>query len=128
MNKIRQITLFVFSLFFLFISTNCAQKDNSNSITVQQFKEKLKIDKDLIVLDVRTPEELIGPLGKIDSVINIPVQVLEQRITELAPYKDKEIIVICRTQNRSAVAVSILEKNGYKAKNVLGGMTEYRKK
>ena len=95
---------------------------------MQQFKEKLKIDKDMIVLDVRTPEELIGPLGKIDSVINIPVQVLEQRITELEPYKDKEIIVICRTQNRSAVAVSILEKNGYKAKNVLGGMTEYRKK
>lgn len=82
----------------------------------------------MIVLDVRTAEELIGPLGKIDSAINIPVQVLEQRITELEPYKDKEIIVICRTQNRSAVAASILEKNGYKAKNVLGGMTEYRKK
>ena len=127
MNKIRQITLFAFSLFFLFISTNCAQPDNSNSITVQQFKEKLKIDKDMIVLDVRTPEELIGPLGKIDSAINIPVQVLEQRITELEPYKNKEIIVICRTQNRSAVAVSILEENGYKAKNVLGGMTEFRK-
>jgi rhodanese-related sulfurtransferase len=81
----------------------------------------------MIVPDVRTPEELIGPLGKINSAINIPVQVLEQRITELEPYKNKEIVVICRTQNRYAVAVSILEKNGYKAKNVLGGMMQFRR-
>jgi rhodanese-related sulfurtransferase len=94
---------------------------------MQQFKEKLKNDKEIIVLDVRTEEELAGPLGKIEKAIKIPVQVLEQIITVLEPYKDKEIFVICRTQNRSAVAVSILQKNGYKAKNVLGGMAEFRK-
>jgi rhodanese-related sulfurtransferase len=92
-----------------------------------QFREKLKSDKQIIVLDVRTEEELAGTLGKIEKAINIPVQVLEQRITELELYKDKEINVICRTQNRSAVAVNILQKNGYKAKNVLGGMAEFRK-
>lgn len=94
---------------------------------MQQFKEKLKNDKQIIVLDVRTEEELAGPLGKIEKAINIPVQVLEQRITELEPYKDKEIFVICRTQNRSAVAVGILQKNSFNAKNVLGGMVEFRK-
>ena len=110
-----------------FTSTNFSQQDQSSTITMQQFKEKLKNDKQIIVLDVRTEDELAGPLGKIEKAINIPIQVLEQRINELEPYKDKEIIVICRTQNRSAVAVSILQKNGYKAKNVLGGMTEFRK-
>ena len=110
-----------------FTSTNFAQQDQSSTITMQQFKEKLKNDKQIIVLDVRTEEELAGPLGKIDNAINIPIQVLEKRINELEPYKDKEITVICRTQNRSAVAVNILQKNGYKAKNVLGGMVEFRK-
>jgi rhodanese-related sulfurtransferase len=109
-----------------FTSTNFSQQDQSNSITMQQFKEILKYDKEIIVLDVRTEEELAGPLGKIEKAIIIPIQVLEQRINELEPYKDKEIIVICRTQNRSAVAVNILQKNGYNAKNVLGGMTAYK--
>lgn len=113
-------------IFFLFLSMlGCAQQNQSNSITMEQFKEKLKNDKDLIVLDVRTPEEVAA--GKIENAINIPVQVLEQRINELKSYKGKEILVICRTQNRSAVAVDILKQQGYNAKNVLGGMNEFVK-
>ena len=107
-------------------SLNSAQQDQSNSITMQQFREKLENDKEIIVLDVRTEEELAGPLGKIEKTINIPIQVLEQRITELEPYKDKEIFIICRTQNRSALEVSILQKNSYNAKYVLGGMAAYK--
>ncbi len=113
-------------MFFLFLSAmGCAQQNQSSSITMEQFKEKLKNDKELIVLDVRTPEEVAA--GKIENAINIPVQVLEQRINELKPYKSKEILVICRTQNRSAVAVDILKQQGYNAKNILGGMNEYVK-
>jgi rhodanese-related sulfurtransferase len=124
MNKIR----FEFIvLFLIFTSISVAQQISSNSISMQEFKDLLKSNKSIVLLDVRTPEELAGPLGKIDQAINIPVQNLEQRINELKSYKDKEIIVICRTQNRSAVAVNILLQNGYKAKNVLGGMVEFRK-
>ena len=94
---------------------------------MQEFKEKLKNDKEMIVLDVRTPQELVGPLGKIDKAINIPVQELEKRIYELKDYKDKEIAVICRSGNRSVLGTQILIKNGFKAKNVLGGMKEYIK-
>lgn len=125
MNKIKTLITIV----FLFLSSfACAQQDQSNSITMEQFKEKLKSDKDLIVLDVRTAEELAGPLGKIENAINIPVQVLEQRVDELEKYKDKEIFVICRTQNRSPIGASILTAKGYKAKYVLGGMTVYNQK
>ncbi len=93
-----------------------------------EFKEKLKSDNNIVVLDVRTSEEFIGPLGKVESSINIPVQVLDQRINELEKFKDKEIIVICRTQNRSAVAVEYLKRAGFNAKNVLGGMVEFSKR
>jgi rhodanese-related sulfurtransferase len=125
MNKIR----FEFIVFVLiFTSISFAQQISSGSISMKEFKDLIKSNKPIILLDVRTPEELAGPLGKIDHAINIPIQNLEQRIDELKSYKDKEIIVICRTQNRSAVAVSILQKNGYKAKNVLGGMTAYKEK
>lgn len=124
MNKALNIFL---GLFLVITSIACAQQNQSSSITMKDFKERLATDKNLVILDVRTPEELVGPLGKIDNAINIPIQNLEQRIDELKSYKDKEILVICRTQNRSAVAINILQTKGYKAKNVLGGMTEFRK-
>lgn len=107
-------------------SLGCAQQDTANSMTMEQFKLKLQNDKELIVLDVRTPEEAVT--GMIKNAINIPVQVLEQRINELEKYKDKEIAVICRTQNRSSVAASILKEKGYNVKYVLGGMSAYNQK
>ncbi|MEO8230868.1 MAG: rhodanese-like domain-containing protein [Ignavibacteriota bacterium] len=124
----NQIKNFIILSVILLSVIGCAQHNPSNSYTMEQFKEKLKSDKELIVIDVRTPEELAVPLSKIDGAINIPLQVLESRISELEKYKDKEIAVVCRTQNRSSVAASILSKNGYNAKYVLGGMTAFRQK
>lgn len=98
------------------------------SITVDDFIQKLAKDTNAVVLDVRTPAELAGPLGKIEKAINIPIQELPQRINELKPYKDKQIYVICRTQNRSFASSQFLNKNGFKTVYVLGGMTEYHKK
>jgi rhodanese-related sulfurtransferase len=97
------------------------------SITVSQLRSEMKSDSSLIVLDVRTPPELSGPLGKIDGVINIPLQTLDKRMDELEKYKDKKIAVICRTGHRSKIASGMLAKNGYNVENVQGGMTEYRK-
>ena len=122
----KQIKFLIIYIFLLSTFFSNAQQDQPNSITIKQFKEKLENDKEIIVLDVRTEQELSGPLGKIEKSINIPVQVLEQRLTELEPLKNKEMVVICRTQNRSALAVDILQKKGYKAKYVLGGMTAFK--
>ena len=124
----NQLKNFIVLSIVLLSAISCAQQNPSNTYTMEQFKEKLKSDKELIVLDVRTPEELAGPLSKIDGAINIPLQVLESRISELEKYKNKEIAVVCRTQNRSSVGASILSKNGYNAKYVLGGMTAFRQK
>ena len=120
------LKIFIVTVFLSLSSFACAQQDQSNSVTMEQFKERLKNDKDIIVLDVRTPEEVAA--GKIENAINIPVQVLDQRVEELEKYKDKEIAVICRTQNRSSAAASFLKKKGYNVKYVLGGMTVFYQK
>lgn len=108
----------------------CAQTiPPEDNITVKELKTQIKENPDLIILDVRTPKELDGPLGKIDGVINIPVNELEHRVNELDKYKDKEMAVICRTGHRSSIATKILLKNGFtKVENVEGGMTAYRAK
>ncbi|RJP60715.1 MAG: rhodanese-like domain-containing protein [Ignavibacteriales bacterium] len=109
------------------ITTSCAQRPNVPSITIEEFIEKIETDTSLVILDVRTPQELVGPLGKIESVINIPVQELSDRVSELEKYKGKNIAVICRTGNRSTFATKILIENGHEAENVLDGMVKYRK-
>ena len=125
----RLIGFFVAAL-ILSNFTACAQTaPPENDISVKELKQQIKDNPDLVILDVRKPKELNGSLGKIDGVINIPVQELEKRIDELDKYRNKEIAVICRTGHRSGIATKILLKNGFtKVENVEGGMTAYRKK
>jgi len=120
---IRILTmLFLVVLFF----NACAQKDLETTMSVIQLKKQLQTDSSLVVLDVRTPAELESSLGKIDGVINIPLHELEGRMEELETYRDFQIAVICRSGRRSGKATEILTKNGFNAKNVVGGMIEYR--
>ena len=119
--------LMFLSIFSSLNFLGCAQQDKDSIMTVQELKKLMKDDSTLVILDVRTPAELVGPLGKIDNVINIPIQELESRVGELSEFKDKEIAVICRSGNRSNTGMRILRENGFNAKNVLGGMIEYKR-
>ncbi|GMU87720.1 MAG: hypothetical protein AMXMBFR48_29610 [Ignavibacteriales bacterium] len=103
-----------------------AQSKPEKNMSVEELKQAIKSDKNLIILDVRTPGELTGNLGQIDGVVNIPVQELEARVDELTEYKGKKIAVICRSGNRSVPATNLLLKNGHDAYNVPGGMIAWR--
>ena len=46
------------------------QSNDQNSMSINDFKDKLKSDTSLVVLDVRTPAELTGDLGKIAKAVN----------------------------------------------------------
>lgn len=119
-------------LFVLFITLSLNMFAQSSSdvptISVDEFINNIEKDSSVIILDVRTPAELSGPLGKIDKAINIPIQELPERINELKPYKEKLIYVICRTQNRSYASSQFLNKNGFNTVCVIGGMTEFHNK
>ncbi len=85
-------------------------------------KQALSMNKQgALLLDVREPAEysaLHAPNAKL-----IPLGQLSARLQEIAEYKDKPIVVICRSGRRSAIAVSQLQEAGYKqASNVKGGM------
>jgi rhodanese-related sulfurtransferase len=125
MSLLNSVTI-AFALLGFGLS-GCAKAGNKpETITAGQLKQEIKNDTSLVILDVRNPEELSGPLGHIDGVVNIPVQELESRIGELDKYKGRNIAVICRSGHRSSMAQEIIGKHGIKAKNVKGGMTAYR--
>lgn len=88
-----------------------------------------KEHENLIILDVRQPSELTGPLGAIDSAINIPLSQLPEGFASQHPEKDTPIVILCRTQNRSTAAYRMLKTAGYNNLYVLyGGMSRYEHK
>lgn len=80
-----------------------------NDVTVAEAKALIEGKPDMVILDVRTPSEFDD--GHIEGAINIPVDYLAGRLDELN--KDDELLVYCRTGNRSARAVGILDDNGF---------------
>ncbi len=80
--------------------------------------EKKRLGEDFLLLDVRTPQE--NTMQAIEGSYLIPIQELGYRLEELP--KDKEIVVYCRTGNRSAHACSYLAGMGYHVKNLEGGI------
>ncbi len=127
MNRQKYFLPLLFLILITLFSCNVAQEKDNFNLTAEELITVMKSDSDLIILDVRTPPELVGQHGQIKGVINIPVQVLETRINELDKFKDKNIAVICRSGNRSVNGTKILLQNGFKAKNVIGGMKAYNK-
>jgi len=82
----------------------------------------------IVLLDVRTKEEYEGKAnpdyGTIKGAINIPVQELPQRLSELEKYKGKEILVYCSHSHRSPQAAYLLTQEGFdKVVNMAGGMS-----
>ena len=91
------------------------------TITVEELKRRMDAGEELHLVDVREPHEnedfniggTLLPLGMIQSM----------QIDEIEDLKDKEVILYCRSGNRSGMAAMFLETMGFKdTKNLLGGM------
>lgn len=95
--------------------------------TVEEIKARMDAGEKLNILDVREPYEnaefniggILLPLGKIQSM----------QVDDIERLKNEEVIIYCRSGNRSGQACQILEMAGFKnAKNLVGGMLEWRDK
>jgi rhodanese-related sulfurtransferase len=80
------------------------------------------VEKGARLLDVRTSEEFAR--GHLPGAVNIPVQELDRRMSELEP-KDRPIVVYCRSGNRSGRAARMLKDAGYVSVHDLGAMTRW---
>jgi rhodanese-related sulfurtransferase len=76
-------------------------------------------DPALVVLDVRTPEEYAA--GHVPGAVNVPHDQVEARIAELAPLRDKDVVVYCRSGKRAGMALGVLEKAGFRKLGHLEG-------
>lgn len=82
-------------------------------------------DKPLL-LDVRNPDEVSASRIHDDATV-IRLQELQQRVEELAPHKQRKIIVHCRLGQRSLRAAEFLRSRGYDAWSMAGGIEAYER-
>jgi len=97
------------------------------NISPEEVKERLDKGEKLHLVDVRQPEETaeynIGgialPLGNIQNI----------QIEDLENLKNEEVILYCRSGNRSGIAATLLDQMGFSnTKNLTGGMLAWREK
>jgi rhodanese-related sulfurtransferase len=82
--------------------------------------------KNALVLDVREESEFAD--GHVLNSKNVPLSKLKTRIGELEKYRERPIVVICRSGQRSASACILLGKQGFaQAYNLNGGVLAWQK-
>jgi len=102
--------------------TAAAEVDGIPQVSVEELQARMK-KGDVFVLDVREPHE--AQIATIGAPL-IPVGSLESRLAELAPHKNEEIFVHCKTGGRSQKAAQILKAAGFThVSNVQGGITAW---
>ncbi len=97
------------------------------NITSEEVKKRLDAGEKLNLIDVREPHEnaefniggLLLPIGKIQSM----------QIDDIEDLKNEEVILYCRSGNRSGISASILDQLGFtNTKNLVGGMLGWQEK
>lgn len=89
-------------------------------ITVPDAQKRYTQDQ---ILDVREGFEVAE--GMIPGALHIPMSQLGSRLGDLD--KDRPIIVVCRSGNRSAAVADALNQAGYTADTMAGGMTAWQR-
>jgi rhodanese-related sulfurtransferase len=81
--------------------------------------------EDAMVLDVREQSEWLD--GHISKAKHIPLGQLKNRLADLDKFKNKPIVAVCRSGNRSGRACGILKKAGFEnVHNLSGGMMAWQ--
>jgi rhodanese-related sulfurtransferase len=96
------------------------QFPNIKKLSSQELDQLLDKHPDTLLLDVRESDEATRN-GSFKGAIHIPLDQLEQRLSELP--KDRVILPFCNRGGRGSKAADLLEKRGYKIAGATGVQT-----
>lgn len=98
------------------------------TLSIEDLNERLLRNDELLLLDVRSDADYQGELGHIADSLNIPLEGLESRLSELTPYQENTVALICTMDCRSKKAAQLLTKQGFADVHVVaGGMKQWNK-
>ena len=123
--------VFLLMVTMIFISASCDKKASDSIIRMSGSElesilaDKVEI-KNYLIIDVREDDEYRA--GHVPYAINISFQELEKRISEISDWKEKNVVVICRSGRRSRIAAETLVRLGFKKVFDADGVIKYNYK
>lgn len=102
-------------------------KSRIREVTQDELRQWMADGKDMILLDVREPNDHVH--SRIEGSTNIPRGVIELEIDETAPDRNKTIVTYCGGGGRSALAADVLQQMGYTdVYSLQGGYKQWKEK
>jgi uncharacterized membrane protein YdjX (TVP38/TMEM64 family)/rhodanese-related sulfurtransferase len=99
---------------------------NVGWIEASELMPRLDAAEAVAIVDVRRADEFAGPLGHIADARNVPLDELPGRAGELASLSETPVVLVCKTDRRSARAAALLAAAGFRHVLVLrGGMVSW---
>lgn len=92
-------------------------------IETMELQQRLAAGMPLVIVDVRQPEEFAAPPGHLPGAVNMPLGELAQHTSDLTARK-QPIVVVCKTDRRSARAATEMLAAGLRDVVVLRGGTD----
>lgn len=102
---------------------------NANRTPIQELDpleaSRVIADRDALVLDVRPSDAYARE--RIANAVSVPIGALERRLAELAPARDRSIVVYCGDGNTGERATRTMTERGYTdTANVRGGVAAWK--
>jgi uncharacterized membrane protein YdjX (TVP38/TMEM64 family)/rhodanese-related sulfurtransferase len=95
-------------------------------MSVRELERSLRAERGPLIIDVRDPDEFAGALGHIPGALNIPIDRLLSRLDQVKAAHGRQIVLVCKTDKRSARAAATLREAGVSSATVLqGGMAAW---
>lgn len=133
MKKAKRFLMIVGAVLLLFGITACQSEINETEkkeeevkylkMTAEEAKERMESGDEVVILDVRTAEEYEE--AHIPGAVLIPNEEIRKEVLEQLPDLDKEILVYCRSGNRSAQAAKKMIEAGYTKVYDFGGIIDW---
>ncbi len=115
----------IFSLMTMLMAP-LALAGGAEDISAKQLQQKMQNPDPVLILDVRSAEEYAD--GHVPDAINISHTELEKNLERIEEWKDREVVVYCRSGRRAGIAAEILGNNGFtNIKHLDGDMQGWRK-
>jgi len=115
----------IFALFFLLVGCSAATTtlNSPRDISPSDALALLESDNSVILVDVRTQSEYDS--GHIEGAILLPLDEISANADQVISDVDATYIIYCRSGNRSAQAVALLDQMGYTDLYDLGGILDW---
>ncbi|MEE9553197.1 MAG: rhodanese-like domain-containing protein [candidate division Zixibacteria bacterium] len=124
----KAITVISALIFIALIVVGCSKAGYNKTgdlkrIGFEKASEMINSENPPVVVDVRTPEEFNNELGHIPGSRLIPMQITADSISVYEQFKDREILLVCRSGRRSGIVGDELVAAGFQnVYNLEGGM------